>query len=196
MEHKLHEVRSFKVLRPYTLEIEFDDGLRQEVDFDGVLEGELYGPLRDPTLFTSVRLDPELGNLVWPNGADFDPEILHDWPERRSAMIQAATQWRNYTPVVKKRVRPGPWSGFLQIVWYIAIGFCAGAIAKFVLHTHLSPLATILLGIVGSVLGGVLAHVLSSKAQKSTGVQANSIHFAGALVGAIILLVVSGNLVY
>jgi hypothetical protein len=64
MAHKLHEVRSFKVLRPYALEIEFDDGLRQEVDFDGVLEGGLYGPRRDLKLFTSVKLDPKLGNLV------------------------------------------------------------------------------------------------------------------------------------
>jgi hypothetical protein len=98
MAHKLNAVRSFKVLRPYTLDIEFDDGLHQEVDFNGVLEGELYGPLRDPKLFTSVKLDPELGNLVWPNGADFDPEVLHDWPERRDAMIQAATRWRKYKP--------------------------------------------------------------------------------------------------
>jgi hypothetical protein len=44
-------------------------------------------------LFGNVKLDHELSNLVWPNGADFDPEILHDWPERRSAMLQAAAQW-------------------------------------------------------------------------------------------------------
>lgn len=24
--------------------------------------------------------DPELRTLVWPNGADFDPYVLHDWP--------------------------------------------------------------------------------------------------------------------
>ena len=47
MEHGLYEVKSFKVLRPYTLEIRFDDGLTSVVNFDGVLEGELYGPLKD-----------------------------------------------------------------------------------------------------------------------------------------------------
>lgn len=86
-------VTGFRIVRPYTLEIEFDDGLRQKVDFDGVLKGELFGPLQDPKLFTSVKLDPELGNLVWPNGADFDPEILHDWPDRKPAMIAAAKEW-------------------------------------------------------------------------------------------------------
>ena len=32
MEHKLHEVTNFKFVRPYTLEIQFDDGVRQEVN--------------------------------------------------------------------------------------------------------------------------------------------------------------------
>jgi Protein of unknown function (DUF2442) len=94
MEHKLDWVTSFKVLRSYALEIQFDDGISQIVNFDGVLEGELYGPLKDPNLFKSVKLDHELGNLVWPNGADFDPEILHDWPQRRQSMIEAAAEWR------------------------------------------------------------------------------------------------------
>jgi Protein of unknown function (DUF2442) len=94
MEHKLYHVTGFQVIKPYALEIQFDDGVSRVVNFEGVLEGELYGPLRDPDLFKSVKLDPELGNLVWPNGADFDPEVLHDWPERSAEMIQAATVWR------------------------------------------------------------------------------------------------------
>jgi hypothetical protein len=43
------------------------------VNLNGALEGELYGPLKDPSLFERVKLDEEAGNLVWPNGADFDP---------------------------------------------------------------------------------------------------------------------------
>ena len=73
---------------PYELEIEFDAGLRQVVDFFDVLKGELHGPLKSQVVFDRVRL--EHGNLVWPKGADFDPEILHDWPERKTAMIAAA----------------------------------------------------------------------------------------------------------
>lgn len=102
MEHKIYEVTSFRVVRPYKLSVQFDDGLSRLIDFEGVLEGELYGPLKDPRLFQGVKLDLELRNLVWPNGADFDPEILHDWPERRSAMLEAATEWRNRAPVVKR----------------------------------------------------------------------------------------------
>jgi hypothetical protein len=50
------------------------------IDFEPVLHGELYAPLRDPDFFARVALDPEAGTLVWPNGADFDPATLHDWP--------------------------------------------------------------------------------------------------------------------
>ena len=49
-------------------------------DCTPVLAGELYGPLQDPDVFRRVRLDPKVHLLVWPNGADFDPTSLHDWP--------------------------------------------------------------------------------------------------------------------
>jgi hypothetical protein len=64
--------------------IRFDDGVTVVVNLDGALQGELYGPLKDPSLFERVKLDEETGNLVWPKGADFDPEILHEWRVRRS----------------------------------------------------------------------------------------------------------------
>ena len=37
-------------------------------------------PLKDLSVFNQVRIDPEVRTLVWPNGADFDPAMLHDWP--------------------------------------------------------------------------------------------------------------------
>jgi len=38
-------------------------------------------------------LDREVHALVWPNGADFDPATLHDWPEHEAAMIALARRW-------------------------------------------------------------------------------------------------------
>jgi hypothetical protein len=31
--------------------------------------------------------------LVWPNGADFDPATLHDWPVFLPAMEERARSW-------------------------------------------------------------------------------------------------------
>ena len=75
---------------PHGLRIEFDDGLSREIDFAGVLWGELNEPLLDPEFFARVRLDPEVHTLVWPKGADFDPATLHDWPEHEPAWRKRA----------------------------------------------------------------------------------------------------------
>lgn len=59
-----------------------------------MLNGELYGPLRDLDLFNQVHVDPEVNTLVWPNGADFDPATLHDWPEHERAFGELARGWK------------------------------------------------------------------------------------------------------
>ncbi|HXE63837.1 MAG TPA: DUF2442 domain-containing protein [Bryobacteraceae bacterium] len=58
---------------PYTIRTVFEDRTEQVINFEPVLRGEWYGPLRNPAAFNQVRLDPEARTLVWPNGADFDP---------------------------------------------------------------------------------------------------------------------------
>ena len=68
--HPIVRVRSFEIVGPYSLRVLFDDGTAQAIDFEPVLAGELYGPLRDPDVFRSVRLDPEAHTLVWPNGRE------------------------------------------------------------------------------------------------------------------------------
>jgi hypothetical protein len=93
MEHFIFRVERIEIVAPYTLRVGFDDYSEQIIDFEPVLNGELYGPLRDLSLFNAVRIDPEVHTLVWPNGADFDPETLHDWPGQIKYLIQEARQW-------------------------------------------------------------------------------------------------------
>jgi hypothetical protein len=93
MTHRIHSVQSFEIAAPYTLRVQFDDGTSQMIDFQPVLAGELYGPLHDLSLFNQVRIDTEVHTLVWPNGADFDPATLHDWPDHVQALTSRARQW-------------------------------------------------------------------------------------------------------
>jgi hypothetical protein len=94
MTHPIHRVQAFDVVGTYVLRVRFRDGTEQVIDFEPVLRGALYGPLRDPAMFARVRIDPEAETLVWPNGADFDPATLHDWPEHAPSMIDMARQWK------------------------------------------------------------------------------------------------------
>jgi hypothetical protein len=73
--------------------VSFTDGTEQRIDFERVLRGHLFGPLRDHATFDAVRLDAETGTLVWPNGADFDPATLHDWPRVREEFEAMARGW-------------------------------------------------------------------------------------------------------
>jgi len=93
MEHPIYRVRSFKVESPCTLCVKFDDGSEQVIDFQPVLAGELFGPLRDLAVFNQVRIDSEVHTLVWPNGADFDPATLHDWPDYAPKLAARAKLW-------------------------------------------------------------------------------------------------------
>lgn len=70
-------VTSVQVLGHYRLRLGFSDGSTREVDLTGELHGPVFEPLSDPDFFGEVRVDPELGTVVWPNGADLDPLVLH-----------------------------------------------------------------------------------------------------------------------
>jgi len=91
--HPIYRVRSFEIVGAYSLRVRFDDDTEQVIDFRPVLAGELFGPLRDLALFNQVRIDPEVHTLVWPNGADFDPATLHDWPVYARGLAERARQW-------------------------------------------------------------------------------------------------------
>ena len=49
--------------------------------------------MQDEKLFAQVEIDPEVHTLVWPNGDEFDPETLHDWPKYAQEMKRMAKDW-------------------------------------------------------------------------------------------------------
>ena len=93
MTHELYDVTDFQIVGDYTIRVVFDDGSMQLIDFQPVLYGEMYGPLRDMSLFNQVRLDREIATLVWPNQADFDPWTLHEWPKIVQELEAKARAW-------------------------------------------------------------------------------------------------------
>ena len=93
MEHPIYRVTKFEMMAPYTLKVAFDDGICRTINFQPVLAGEVFGPLQDPAVFNAVTIDPEVQTLVWPNGADFDPATLHDWPIYEAALHERARSW-------------------------------------------------------------------------------------------------------
>ena len=71
-------VTEVKYERDYILRLKFNDGAEGFVDLSDELYGEVFEPLKDPMVFRTARLDPELDTVVWENGADFAPEFLHE----------------------------------------------------------------------------------------------------------------------
>jgi Protein of unknown function (DUF2442) len=68
-----------EVSEPGHLRLTFADGTAGDVDLSGLWQsGPVFEPLRDPAYFASVTVDPELGTVTWPNGADLAPEVLYD----------------------------------------------------------------------------------------------------------------------
>jgi hypothetical protein len=74
----LQDIVEVRPLGGYRLWLRFEDGVAGELDvrdritFDGVFQ-----PLRDPVIFAQAFVHPELGTVVWPGGADLDPDVLY-----------------------------------------------------------------------------------------------------------------------
>jgi hypothetical protein len=60
------------------LRLSFSDGAIVEVDVGPLLVGPVFERIRvDSATFGAVKLDPELGTVVWGNEADLDPDVLY-----------------------------------------------------------------------------------------------------------------------
>lgn len=87
-------IKRFEIVGAHRLQLSFADGLTRVIDFSPVAGGWLSA-LADAPYFEQVQLS-ETGNLEWPNGEDFNPEALHDWPDFETLYIQDAQ--RTATP--------------------------------------------------------------------------------------------------
>ena len=84
---RINRVVGFEMVGEYTIRVMFDDQTKRVIDFEPILSGPVFGPLKDKVLFDQVTLDGTFGTLEWPNGADIAPTVLHDWPEHLAAIV-------------------------------------------------------------------------------------------------------------
>lgn len=69
-----------KHLGDFRLILTSEDGERREVDLHGRLSFKgVFEPLRDSACFRRMRVDSNVGTIVWPNGADICPDVLCEW---------------------------------------------------------------------------------------------------------------------
>ncbi len=53
-----------------------------------------------------------------------------------------------------------------HLIWYLLVGLIAGVIAKSAMHVHMTFFWTIVLGIIGSIIGGAVTHMFARPANE------------------------------
>jgi hypothetical protein len=79
-------VTAAKYVGDYRVWLQFNDGTSGEADLSPAFRGPIFEPLKDKTVFSEVRFDPDADTIVWPNGADLAPEYLKDLVVQQSSV--------------------------------------------------------------------------------------------------------------
>ncbi len=78
--------------------LRFDDGAAGEIDVKAMVRFVgVFAPLSDPEYFSLVKVDSEAGTIVWPNGADLDPLVLHSKVTGRPIVLDVTVHPQNPT---------------------------------------------------------------------------------------------------
>lgn len=74
----LKDIVEVRPLDGYRLFLRFEDGAAGEIDLAEIVRFEgVFAPLKERETFEQVRVNPEVGAVCWPNGADLDPDVLY-----------------------------------------------------------------------------------------------------------------------
>ena len=87
----------------YRLRLRFEDGVAGDVDVGELVHFTgVFAPLHEPAFFLQVRVNPDLGTICWPNGADLDPDVLYARVTGRPIEIDLPTGDIRYGAIVQR----------------------------------------------------------------------------------------------
>lgn len=93
MKAVLIDIVEGRAVGDHRLYLRFADGVEGVIDLDGVIRWEgVFESLRDPARFAEVRVDAELGTVVWPNGADLDPDVLYSAVTGKAIALEGSVE--------------------------------------------------------------------------------------------------------
>ena len=75
----MYDVVEVRHLGRYRVYLRFEDGTSGELDLGAVISSftGVFAPLADEAEFAKVRVERDLGTIVWPNGTDLCPDVLY-----------------------------------------------------------------------------------------------------------------------
>lgn len=85
----LIDITEARPLENRNLDLTFADGLHAVVAMDRVIKdySRVFAALNDDSFFRQVRVDRELGTVVWPSGADVSPEVLYSFASGKPIIV-------------------------------------------------------------------------------------------------------------
>ncbi len=74
----IKDIVEVEAIGGHRLRLRFEDGIEGEIDVAALVPFEgVFAPLQEAAAFAAVRVNPELGTICWPGGADLDPDVLY-----------------------------------------------------------------------------------------------------------------------
>jgi len=71
-------ITEVEIIEGRTVSLTFSDGSNRVVDLTPHLWGPVFDAIaKDDEVFAQIAVDTKLGTIGWPNGAHFDPDVLH-----------------------------------------------------------------------------------------------------------------------
>ncbi len=89
----MHLVKRINGIEGYKINLTFNDRKTKVVDLEPYLDKGVFLPLRNPDYFKRVKIS---GNtLVWPNEADFCPDVLYEIGKNAKSAVKSTSHKRS-----------------------------------------------------------------------------------------------------